>query len=131
MSAEKRPHVVRRGDVFDARLDPTEGSEQGGTRPVIVVSRDAINQASGVILVMPCTSYRGQRIYPSQALLPAPDGGLAVDSLAMAEQTRSLSKSRLIRRRGRLSDAGLREAERAVLIALELDQATLARRSRS
>ena len=35
---------MRRGDVYDARLDPTEGSEQAGWRPVVVVSRDAINR---------------------------------------------------------------------------------------
>ena len=37
---------MKRGDVFDARLDPTEGSEQAGTRPVVIVSRDAINASS-------------------------------------------------------------------------------------
>jgi mRNA interferase MazF len=34
---------MRRGEVYDARLDPTEGSEQAGIRPVVIVSRDAIN----------------------------------------------------------------------------------------
>lgn len=33
---------MRRGEIYDARLEPTEGSEQGGTRPIIIVSRDAI-----------------------------------------------------------------------------------------
>ncbi|HUM68478.1 MAG TPA: type II toxin-antitoxin system PemK/MazF family toxin, partial [Chloroflexota bacterium] len=46
---------MRRGDVFDARLNPTEGSEQAGVRPVVVVSRDAINQYSSVIVVVPVT----------------------------------------------------------------------------
>ncbi len=30
------PRLVQRGDVYVARLDPVEGSEQGGTRPVII-----------------------------------------------------------------------------------------------
>ncbi|WP_017324762.1 type II toxin-antitoxin system PemK/MazF family toxin [Synechococcus sp. PCC 7336] len=34
---------MKRGEVFNARLDPTEGSEQAGTRPIIIVSRDAIS----------------------------------------------------------------------------------------
>ena len=55
---------MKRGDVYDARLDPTEGSEQAGTRPVIIVSRDAINTASNVVLVVPRTTYRaGRRLY--------------------------------------------------------------------
>ena len=79
---------MKRGDVFTARLDPVEGSEQVGiARPVIVVSRDAINAASPVVVVVPCTTYRkGRRIYPSQVLLRAPEGGLKADSLSLGEQ---------------------------------------------
>jgi mRNA interferase MazF len=32
---------MRRGDVYLVRLDPTEGSEQAGTRPAVIVSRNA------------------------------------------------------------------------------------------
>jgi len=77
---------VKRGEVYESRLDPTEGSEQAGTRPVIIVSRDAINRASTVVLAVPCTTYRpGRRLYPSQVLLRAPNGGLTTDSVALAE----------------------------------------------
>ncbi|MFM6594011.1 MAG: type II toxin-antitoxin system PemK/MazF family toxin, partial [Dolichospermum sp.] len=44
---------MRRGEVYDARLETTEGSEQGGTRPVIIVSRDVINLSSPVVLAVP------------------------------------------------------------------------------
>lgn len=37
---------MKRGDVWSARLDPVEGSEQAGKRPVLIVSRDAINRSS-------------------------------------------------------------------------------------
>lgn len=115
------PRVVRRGEVWDARLDPTEGSEQAGTRPVVVVSRDAINAASSVILVVPCTTYRpGRRVYPSQTLIQASDGGLTADSLALGEQVRALAKSRLLTRRGTLSASAPTELERALSIALDL-----------
>ena len=40
---------MNRGDVYDARLDPTEGSEQAGSRPVIIVSRDAINTNLNIV----------------------------------------------------------------------------------
>jgi mRNA interferase MazF len=112
---------LRRGEVYDARLDPTEGSEQAGTRPVIIVSRDAINAASPVIIVVPCTTYRpGRQLYPSQVLLRAPDGGLAVDSVALGEQVRALATSRLGRRRGQLSPQALTQLDRALPIALDL-----------
>jgi mRNA interferase MazF len=112
---------VKRGEVFEARLDPTEGSEQAGVRPVVVVSRDAINQASPVVVVVPCTSHRApRRIYPSQVLLRAPEGGLKVDSVALCEQVRAVAGTRLIERWGMLSPATLRRIERALLITLDL-----------
>lgn len=112
---------MKRGDVFDAHLDPTEGSEQAGTRPVVVVSRDAINLASPVVVVIPCTTYReAKRIYPSQVLLRAPDGGLRVDSIALGEQVRAIAKTRLRERRGALSPEAMRRVERALLITLDL-----------
>ena len=112
---------MRRGEVYDPRLNPTEGSEQSGSRPVVIVSRDAINAASPVILAMPCTTYRpGRRIYPSQVLIHAPDGGLRADSVALGDQVRTLAKSRLGRRRGMLSTEALAALDRALLIALDL-----------
>lgn len=112
---------MRRGEVYDSRLDPTEGSEQAGLRPVVIVSRDAINTASSVVLSVPCTTYRpGRRIYPSQVLLHAPDGGLAVDSVALCDQVRALSKGRLLRRSGVLSPQAPTQIDAALLIALDL-----------
>ncbi|MBI2942178.1 MAG: type II toxin-antitoxin system PemK/MazF family toxin [Chloroflexi bacterium] len=112
---------MRRGEVYDARLDPTEGSDQAGTRPVVIVGRDAINASSPVVLAVPCTTFRaGRQLYPSHVLLRAPDGGLSVDSVALAEQVRALARSRLVSRRGALSPAGLAELECALRIALDL-----------
>ncbi|HLF05165.1 MAG TPA: type II toxin-antitoxin system PemK/MazF family toxin [Dehalococcoidia bacterium] len=111
---------MRRGEVYYIRLDPTEGSEQGGTRPAIIVSRDAINLSSPVVVVAPCTTYQGQRLYPSQVLLQPPEGGLTVRSVAMAEQIRTISTRRLGRLQGSLSRAALRQLERAMVHALDL-----------
>lgn len=112
---------MNRGEIYDARLDPIEGSEQGGTRPVIIVSRSVINASSPVVLAVPCTTYRsGKRIYPTQVLIQAPNGGLTQDSIAMADQVRVLSKSRLLRLRGTLSDESISQLNQALLIALDL-----------
>jgi mRNA interferase MazF len=112
---------VKRGEVYNARLNPVEGSEQAGeNRPVIIVTRDAINYNSPVVLAVPCTKYIGQRVYPSQVLLRAPDGGLDVDSVAMVEQVRSIDKRWLGRLRGTLSQQAMTGLERALRIALDL-----------
>ncbi|MBD2776209.1 type II toxin-antitoxin system PemK/MazF family toxin [Iningainema tapete] len=112
---------MRRGQVYDARLEPIEGSEQGGNRPVIIVSRDGINANSNLVVAVPCTTYRPERrIYPSQILIPAPDGGLDRDTIALGEQVRAISKSRLLRWRGILSDAVMAQLDKALLITLDL-----------
>lgn len=115
--------MIRRGDVYDVRLDPTEGSEQAGSRPVIIVSRNAISAASPVVLAVPCTTYRsGRRMYPSHLLVRAPGGGLEADSVALTEQTRALARTRLGHYRGALSPQAMVLLEHALLIALDLDR---------
>jgi mRNA interferase MazF len=112
---------VERGEVYEARLDPVEGSEQGGRRPVVIVSRNAINAYSPVVLAVPCTTYRdSRRIYPTQVLVLPPDGGLSNPSVLMADQVRVLAKSRLLTLRGRLSPSLIEQLNQALSIALDL-----------
>jgi len=107
--------------VYEARLDLVEGSEQAGIRPVILVSRDAINEASSVVIVVPCTKATpARRIYPSQVLLRASEGGLRVDSIALGEQVRAIAKARLRTRWGTLSAGAMRRLEIALLTTLDL-----------
>ena len=112
---------MKRGEIYDARLEPVEGSEQGGTRPVIIVSRDDINAYSPVVLAVPCTTYQNnKKIYPTQVLIKAPEAGLSNDSIVMADQVRVLSKQRLLRLRGILEQESLNKLDQALLIALDL-----------
>ena len=115
---------MRRGEIYDARLDPTEGSEQAGVRPVIIVSRDSINAFSPVVIVVPCTTNRAERrIFPSQVVIRAPEGGLNADTVALGEQVRAIAKSRLGRLRGALSPRTLEQVNRALVVALDLPEA--------
>lgn len=79
-----------RWTIFWARLDPLTDSEQVGTRPVLIVSAEEVNQNLPVVTVLPLTSARsGRRVYPTEAFLPAEDTGLSQDSIAMAHQIRT------------------------------------------
>jgi len=89
---------VKRGDVYLAKLDPSSGTEQSGSRPVVIVSRDAINRVQ----------------------INEFEGGLKRISIALCEQVRAISKDRLGRRWGALSHATLAKVDRALLIALDL-----------
>lgn len=112
---------MRRGDVFDARLNPAEGSEQAGTRPVVIVSRDAINRNSSVIVVVPLTQATNvKRSYPNNVWIAEGEGGLTVDSVLLGGQVRAISKSRLLRQRGTLSADIMQQVDYALRITLDL-----------
>ena len=95
--------------ILVALLDPTRGSEQAGRRPVLVVSREEINQLLCVVNVISLTSRKSEArvFYPNEVLLPAGTAGLRVDSIALCYQIRTLDKSRLERDLGELSDPAL------------------------
>ena len=112
---------MMRGDVYDARLSPTEGSEQAGMRPVIIVSRNAINQYSPVIVVVPLTDAANlKRTYPSDVLIRQPEGGLTLDSVALTGQVRAIAKTRLLRQRGALSSEVVEQVVRALRVTIDL-----------
>lgn len=122
-TAAGKPVLPRpvRGDVFSARLDPAEGSEQAGTRPVMVVSRDAINANSPVVVIIPLTDAANiKRTYPSHVLVPKGAGGLKMDSIAKAEQIRAIQVSRFVGYYGRVDNAVLTRVEQALKITLAL-----------
>jgi mRNA interferase MazF len=97
--------------IFLASLDPTKGSEQAGRRPVLVISRERINELLPVVNVIPLTSRKSPSrvIYPNEVLLPAGVAGLRVDSIALCYQIRTLDKSQLEQDLGELVDASLRQ----------------------
>ncbi|MDP3297171.1 MAG: type II toxin-antitoxin system PemK/MazF family toxin [Thermodesulfovibrionia bacterium] len=82
--------------IFIADLNPVQGSEQKGTRPVIVVSDEDFNRLMPVVTILPVTSLKeGRRVYPNEVLLKQGMGGLAQDSIILAHQIRTISKNRL------------------------------------
>lgn len=102
---------VERWSVWRANLDPVVGSEQGMTRPVLVISQTALNDILPVVNVLPITSRKaGRRIYPNEALLLARTAGLTLESIVLCYQIRTLDKRRLERAFGMLDDETLRQA---------------------
>ncbi|MHC5541158.1 type II toxin-antitoxin system PemK/MazF family toxin [Singulisphaera rosea] len=88
-----------KGEIWDVDLDPTVGREQSGIRPALIVSADLFNMSPrDLVIVLPITgTHRG---IPSQVPVNPPEGGLTKPSVIMTENIRSVSTSRLIRRRG-------------------------------
>src|SRR5438309_8857550 len=87
--------LPQRGEVWLADLDPTFGHEQGGRRPVLVVSVDPFNAGpSGLVVVLPITS----RVRPLPLYVPVspPEGGLRMPSAILCDAARSIDRRRLI-----------------------------------
>ena len=92
-----------RYDVYLVNLEPTQGSEIRRTRPCVVVSPDEMNRHIRTVIVAPMTSAR--RDYPTRVAITfrRKRGQVVLD------QIRTVDKSRLVRRLGRLPDARARE----------------------
>jgi mRNA interferase MazF len=90
-----------RWDIYLVNLDPTIGSEQGKTRPVLIISADETNAILPVINILPLTSLKqGRRIYPNEVLLKKEHSELDKDSLVLCYQIRTVDKKRLIKKLG-------------------------------
>jgi mRNA interferase MazF len=86
-------------------LDPIVGSEQGKTRPVLVISDEDINAILPVINIFPITSYKqGRKIYPNEVYLKEEQSGLDKDSIVLCYQIRTIDKKRLIKKIGGIKD---------------------------
>ncbi len=92
---------ILRGDVVWADLDPVRGREQGGRRPVVVVSEDVFNTRSGTTIVMAMTSAPQRAGYPLSLELKSTR--LPKRSWVKISQVRTISVERVGSRIGRVS----------------------------
>ena len=93
---------IMRGEIYIADLDPVVGSEQGGKRPVLIIQNNLGNKHSPTVIVLAITSrFHKKRHLPTH--VPIESGDLSKDSIALAEQVRTIDKSRLIHYVGRAS----------------------------
>ena len=96
--------IVKRGDIYYADLSPVVGSEQGGMRPVLIVQNDTGNKHSPTVIAAAITSQTGKARLPTHIELDAQSVGLSRDSVILLEQIRTIDKSRLRERMGKLDD---------------------------
>jgi mRNA interferase MazF len=97
---------MKQCEIWYADLNPVRGSEQQGFRPVVIISGNMLNQYLPVVIVCPLTSkiknYKGNII-----LEPDEENGLTEASEIMIFHIRSISKERLVRKIGEISDKEL------------------------
>lgn len=108
----------KRGEVWLAKLDPTQGSEQAGTRPVLVYQNDVVNRFTTTVVTIPFTTNLRRASVPSCYLVRRGDGGLTSDSVALCHQIRVLDKARLQRRLGAVEETTMTAIDSRVLFTL-------------
>jgi len=111
---------IIRGMVYWANLNPTQGSEQEGNRPVIIVQATALNLHSRTVIIIPTTSVMKWSRLPTTVVIPKGEGGLLKDSVALCHQIRVIDKSRLDKRLGLLRTDYMERIEAVIKRTLAL-----------
>jgi len=114
--------VVKRGDIFYSDLSPVIGSEQGGTRPVLVVQNDIGNKFSPTVIIAAITSQINKAKMPTHIEISANDFGLLKDSVILLEQIRTIDKRRLKEKVGKLNDELLAKVDEALGISFGISE---------
>lgn len=112
--------IVKRGDIFYADLSPVVGSEQGGMRPVLIVQNDTGNKHSPTVIAAAITSQTGKARLPTHIELNAQSVGLSRDSVILLEQVRTIDKSRLRERMGKLDNTTMTKVDNAIAVSFGL-----------
>lgn len=107
----------KRGQIYYADLSPAVGSEQGGLRPVLIISNDIGNRHAPIIIAAAITSKIGKKRLPTQVIIDT-SCGLSADSMVECEQIRTLDKRRLLNYVGAVNDKQMYEIEKAIKISL-------------
>lgn len=113
--------MVKRGDIYFADLSPVVGSEQGGMRPVLIVQNDTGNKHSPTVIAAAITSQTGKARLPTHIELNANSVGLSRSSVILLEQIRTIDKSRLRERMGRLDEATMTAVDNALAVSFGLE----------
>lgn len=114
--------TIQRGEIYFVNLNPVQGREQAGQRPVLVLSVDAINQLPLVITVVVGTKGSNlTRDYPTNVRIAAADSGLPMETVFLCFQIRSIDASRFPNTpAGKATGSVLERVEMAVRYCLGL-----------
>lgn len=112
--------TIKRGDIYYADLSPVVGSEQGGTRPVLIVQNDVGNKYSPTVIAAAITNQQTKNDLPTHIRINAAGCGLSKDSIVLLEQVRTLDKKRLKEKMGSLDTNSMKGVDQALSVSFGL-----------
>ena len=110
-----------RGDIYFADMEPHIGSEQGGTRPVVVLQNDVGNRYAPTLIVATVTSRIAKKADQPTHVLIDQNPAFSTPSMVQAEQIFTIDKSRVQRFLGRITPSEMYRIEAAVINSLDLN----------
>ena len=110
-------YSIKRGDIYYADLSPVVGSEQGGMRPVLIIQNDVGNKHSPTVIAAAITSQINKAKLPTHIELGGKSFGLSKDSVVLLEQVRTIDKTRLKEKMGRLDDTLMHRVDNAIAVS--------------
>ena len=112
--------IYRRGDIYLANLNPFKGSEQGGTRPVLVLQNNDGNYYCPTLIVAPITTKLKKLNMPTHCCFEKVRG-LDEPSMVSLEQIKTIDKSRVQKYLGKMTREQMREVEDAIRESLGME----------
>lgn len=110
--------TVVRGEIYLVEFDPAVGSEIKKTRPAIIIQNDTANRFSPVTIVAAITSKFDDKLYPTEVLVHAGEAGLKQDSVVVLDQIRTIDKTRIVKKIGRVHPFTLKRCDIALKISV-------------
>jgi mRNA interferase MazF len=112
--------MVYRGEIYLVDLNEQIGSEQGGTRPAVIVQNDVGNLYSPTTIICPLTSKNKSQVATHVQLSPS-DCGVVKDSTVLCEQLRVVDKCRLKKKLGEISNKRkIEDINKKIMISIGL-----------
>ncbi|MCM1305227.1 MAG: type II toxin-antitoxin system PemK/MazF family toxin [Butyrivibrio sp.] len=112
---------IRRGDIYYADLAPVVGSEQGGTRPVLIIQNDTGNRHSPTVIAAAITSRQGKKPLPTHIRMGDSPHRLEQESTVLLEQVRTIDRARLKEYIGRAGRATMQDVDHAIAVSFGLE----------
>ena len=109
----------RRGEIWLVNFNPVRGSEQKGIRPALIIQNDIGNEVSPITIVGDIST--SIKIYPINVEIKSSESGLSKDSVVKLNQIRTIDKSRLIKRLGKLDPSRMDVVKSALILSLGLE----------